>query len=79
MPLRELVIHRSNIRDLTPLKDMPLTRLDLKDCRRVTDLMPLKGMKLTSLGVQNCGEISDFSALKGMPVNQAQLSRPVAG
>jgi hypothetical protein len=36
----------TKVSDLSPLKDMPLTRLQL-DGTKVTDLSPLKGMPLT--------------------------------
>jgi serine/threonine protein kinase/DNA-directed RNA polymerase subunit RPC12/RpoP len=74
MPLRELMLHRSEIRHLAPLAGMPLARLDLYQCRHITDLTPLKRMKLTYLRVQGCGTIADYSVLKGMPLTNLSLA-----
>jgi len=53
--------------DLSPLKDMPLTSLNLNGCNQVQDLTPLKGMPLAflSLDVQSAGcQVRDLEPLK---------------
>jgi serine/threonine protein kinase len=52
--------------DLSPLKGMPLSRLDCRGTQ-VSDLSPLKGMPLIWL---ECGvtKVSDLTPLKGMPL-----------
>jgi hypothetical protein len=47
----------SQVRDLTPLKGMPLTSLNLDGCKQVRDLTPLKGVLLTSLSLARCGDV----------------------
>ena len=44
----------ADVRDLSPLRNMPLTSLNLKNCQQVQDLSPLRGMLLTSLNVHFC-------------------------
>jgi hypothetical protein len=61
------------VRDLSPLKGIPLTSLDLYDCRGVQDLSPLHGMPLTVLGLHGCA-VQDLSPLKGMPLTSLDLS-----
>jgi hypothetical protein len=55
---------RGKLADLTPLRGLPLDRLNLNSAR-VSDLEPLRGMPLTIL---HCGEtrVADLSPLKGM-------------
>jgi serine/threonine protein kinase len=53
------------VADLTPLKDIPITVLHLKQCRQLSDLGPLKGMPLTKLDVSYTA-VSDLTPLKGM-------------
>jgi hypothetical protein len=61
------------VRDLTPLKDIPLTSLILKNCGEVRDLTPLKGMRLTTLRLEGCG-IRDLTPLQGMPLTEVTLT-----
>jgi serine/threonine protein kinase/Leucine-rich repeat (LRR) protein len=56
------------LKDLSPLKGLPLTTVSFASSR-VSDLSPLRGMKLTGIGVQSC-PITDFSPLQGMPLEQ---------
>jgi formylglycine-generating enzyme required for sulfatase activity len=81
-PLRELKYLRglrmegnyslnSRISDLSPLKNLPLTRLYIYNSLRVTDLSPLKGMQLQDLDTTGC-PIADFSPLAGMPLQILQ-------
>jgi len=61
------------VRDLSPLKGMPLNSLDLSSCSSVEDLSPLKGMPLNSLSLYGCSLVKDLSPLKGMPLNSLNL------
>ena len=61
----------TGISDLSPLKGMPLTWLDLHECP-VTDLSALKGMRLTQLDLREC-PVTDLSPLKGMPLTSLNL------
>ncbi|MDB5338996.1 MAG: hypothetical protein JWN70_4615 [Planctomycetaceae bacterium] len=56
----------SQLEDLSPLKDLPLTRLNIRNTQ-VQDLKPLSGMRLNSL---DCAfmPVSDLSPLKGAPL-----------
>jgi Leucine-rich repeat (LRR) protein len=64
MALKTLWAGGSQVRDLTPLKEMPLTELIIPGTQ-VQDLSPLKGMPLTSLGISGT-QVRDLSPLAGM-------------
>jgi serine/threonine protein kinase len=56
------------IADVTPLRGMPLTKLNLGyNHATLTDISPLKGMQLRRLVIQDT-KVSDLSPLKGMPL-----------
>ena len=68
MPLTRLYLWNvSQVRDLEPLKGMPLTSLTLGQAQ-VQDLGPLKGMPLTELNLDDCTQVRDLDLLKGMPL-----------
>gem|GEM_PF-2404913 len=58
--------------DLTPLRQLSLTRLALVRAR-LTDLTPLKGLKLTRLNLFGTHLVSDLSPLAGMPLEALSL------
>ena len=66
--------------DLTPLKGMPLTILNLIRCSDVHDLTPLKGMPLTILQLQET-QVTDLTPLKGMKISviECQLGKITNG
>jgi Leucine-rich repeat (LRR) protein len=73
MPLTDLsLLQCGQVRDLTPLKGMKLTVLNLYNSR-VADLTPLKGMKLTVLSLYNSG-VADLTPLEGMKLERIALS-----
>lgn len=59
--------------DLTPLLGIPLTSLNLSNCKKLCDLSPLKGMPLVSLDISACENVTDLSPLQGMPLTSLQL------
>lgn len=61
------------VNDLTPLKGMPLTSLNLYHCVGLRDFSPLAGMKLTRLSVQNCGQVRDLAWMRGMPLTELDI------
>jgi hypothetical protein len=72
MPLTSLNLFGcGQLRDLTPLADMPLTSLDLGGTQ-VADLSTVRGKKLTTL---NCYKtpVSDLTPLEGMPLTSLNL------
>lgn len=71
--LLRLDLRGSPIRDLTPLRRVQLTMLDLSGCTNVTDLKPLQGMPLRVLELGDC-PVSDLSPLKGMPLIRLVLN-----
>ena len=73
-PVIEVHLGGARITDLTPLKDMSLTRLNLSGAVSITDLMPLKGMPLTRLNLSFADGITDLTPLNGMPLTQLDLS-----
>jgi hypothetical protein len=62
------------LRDLAPLRGMPLTFLDLSFSPQLQDLTPLKGMQLTSLDLWSCDLISDLTPLRGLPQDKVPTS-----
>ena len=70
--LKDLSISDTEISDLSALKGLKLTRLDVSGTR-VTDLSPLKGMKLTGM-VCIGARVSDLSPLDGMPLLELNLA-----
>jgi hypothetical protein len=76
MPLTSLDVggwvgESAGVRDLSPLKGMPLTSLNLRACP-VQDLEPLRGMPLTSLEL-GLTPVRDLSPLKGTKVTSLLL------
>jgi Leucine-rich repeat (LRR) protein/tRNA A-37 threonylcarbamoyl transferase component Bud32 len=63
--LLELDLANMQIADLSPLAGMPLGKLDLAKCTKVTDLSPLRGMSLTELVVSGTG-VTSLEPLHGM-------------
>ena len=61
------------VRDLTPLKGMPLTWLSLFGCEQVRDLTPLKGMPLTVLSLYRCVQVRDLTPIQGMKLTSLDL------
>jgi hypothetical protein len=59
--------------DLSPLKSLPLTTLDLHGTL-VRELAPLKGMSLTSLYLWWCGQVRDLESLRGMKLTHLDLN-----
>jgi len=69
-----LDLSNSNITDLSPLKAMPLTRLNLAHCTGVHDLFPLKDMPLKELRLDGCHRITSLEPLRGMPLAGLSIS-----
>jgi len=61
----------TNVKDLTPLKGMPLKELYL-DFTKVKDLSPLKGVPLEVLWL-SCTKVTDLTPLDGMPLERLHL------
>jgi serine/threonine protein kinase len=70
--LLELDLNGTGIADLTPLKGIPFTSLNLLKTQ-VRDLSPLKGMYLTNLDLHST-LVNDLSPLKGMPLTSLNIS-----
>jgi serine/threonine protein kinase/Leucine-rich repeat (LRR) protein len=62
------------IEDLTPLKGLPITNLEMADTR-VRDLSPLAGMRLVYLVADANPNLTDLRALKGMPLEHASFAQ----
>jgi serine/threonine protein kinase/Leucine-rich repeat (LRR) protein len=63
---------RGKLRDLSPLKGMTMTHLDLSDNARLSDLSPLNGSRLTHLGCTGT-HVTDLSVLRGMALEELWL------
>lgn len=71
--IRELYLTQTNVKDLTPLKNLSaLTILHLNGCP-VADLSPLEGLRLEVLyAIQT--KVKDLSPLEGMPLKELDLT-----
>jgi serine/threonine protein kinase len=83
--LLELDLSQSDVADLSPLKGMPLAKLQMISCANVSNLEPLRGMPLEELRVSRT-KVSDLSPLSGMKLKRfwaanapIQDIRPLAG
>ena len=63
----------SQVRDLSPLRNMPLDSLFLNDCTELRDLRPLQTMKLTELDLGGCAQCQDLTPLRGMKLAKLSL------
>jgi hypothetical protein len=75
MPLTELSLCGYPLSRLEDIKGLPLTSLDLTNCRWLSSIEPLAGMKLTSLSLRGCSGLKgDLTALRGMPLAHLNLT-----
>jgi tetratricopeptide (TPR) repeat protein len=61
------------VKDLSPIKDIPLTSLSVSSCDQLLDLTPLKGMPLTTLDLTYCMQVRDLSPLHKLPLTSLDL------
>lgn len=73
LPLQRLCIGGVATHTLAPLKNMPLTTLEMESMPYVSDLSPLKGMSLKSLTIWRCLKIRDLTPLDGMKLQTITL------
>ncbi|MBD3346170.1 MAG: protein kinase [Chitinivibrionales bacterium] len=59
---------RHSITSLSPLRYMPLSRLDIHNWSSIKTLSPLTSMDLRWLNISKCTSINDISPLRGMPL-----------
>ncbi|MFC1462532.1 SUMF1/EgtB/PvdO family nonheme iron enzyme [Verrucomicrobiota bacterium] len=64
--ITKVMLYGRKISDISPLKDLPLTLLNLPSTK-ITDISVLKGMPLKFLYLKG-SPVTDVSALKGMPL-----------
>jgi len=62
------------IADLAPLKDVPVTRLCLQGCYRITDVSPLESTKVAWLNIART-RVMDLSPLRDLPLTDLILHR----
>jgi Leucine-rich repeat (LRR) protein len=60
------------VRDLQPLRGLPLTSLGVAYCP-IKNLEPLAGMRLTSLDLYNCRQLADLTPLAGAPLTSLEM------
>ena len=68
-----LSLSKSGISDLSVLRDLPITYLDLDGCANVTDLTPLRGMALTGLSLEGCIGVTDLTPLVSMELTSLNI------
>jgi hypothetical protein len=71
--ITEASLYQSGIRNITPLKGLPLIAIDL-GMTQVTDLSPLAGMRLQRLDLENT-PVADLAVLRGMPLTVLKLQQ----
>lgn len=71
LKIERLSVSDSAVRDLTPLKGMPLTDLNV-DRTKVQDLDPLRGASLERLSIAETA-VKDLNPLRGMPLHTLNL------
>lgn len=72
MPIVELDLHRCPFVDLTPLRELKLTKLSISS-DTVTDFSPLRGMPIERLYLNNCANLRDLSPLTELPLRELYL------
>jgi tetratricopeptide (TPR) repeat protein len=65
----------TQLTDLAPLREIPLTKLYLGRCSQLRDLGPLHGMQLKYLSLEQCPQLRDLAPLRGMPLTWLNLQR----
>ncbi|MFN4259995.1 MAG: protein kinase domain-containing protein [Gemmataceae bacterium] len=65
--------HHEVVKDLIPLRDIPLTSLAIFNCDRLEELTPLQGMPLTSLHLYSCPKVRNLVPLQGMALTYLGL------
>jgi eukaryotic-like serine/threonine-protein kinase len=69
---QELNLNDQPVADLSPLRGMALTKLQLEHTK-VTDLTPLQGMPLESLSIAGT-QVADLSPLRGIPLKNLRMT-----
>jgi serine/threonine protein kinase len=54
------------LKDLEPLRGIPLSSVEIYACEQLLDLGPLEGMPLTKLGLRACKGFTSLKPLRGM-------------
>src|SRR5262249_37225837 len=73
LPLRELFLGRTEASDLTPIRKLRLTTLEMNRWGRQRDLSLLRGMPLRSLDLSPCA-ITDLTPLEGLRLESLWLA-----
>ena len=71
--ITEASLYQSGIRNIAPLKGLPLIAIDL-GMTQVTDLSPLAGMQLQKLDLENT-PVADISILRDMPLTVLKMQK----
>jgi tRNA A-37 threonylcarbamoyl transferase component Bud32/tetratricopeptide (TPR) repeat protein len=69
----ELNLERVTVGDLSPLRGLPISRLNLKGQEALTDLSPLVGMPLVWLHLGRARSVTHVRALAGLPLEWLDL------
>jgi hypothetical protein len=77
MPLQTLYCGQTKVRDLTPLKGMKLTLLNL-DLTQISDLSPLAGMPLKELQIRPFPAGPDAEILRSITTLEQINGKPAA-
>jgi hypothetical protein len=69
------LVNCTQFKDLSALKGLPLTTLDISDCTEILDLSGLEKMPLKILRLSSCAKVKDLTPLRGMPLTELDLRR----
>lgn len=72
-PYYEIALRGSDVRDLSPLKELPRLRTLFIESNTLTDIAHLRGLALYRLSL-DCPKLSDLSPLEGMKILDLQLT-----
>ncbi len=72
LPIERLHLPRAGIKDLGPLKGMPLRDLDIRGTP-IVELDPLRGMPLERLVISDTG-VRDIAPLRGMAIKDLEMA-----
>jgi hypothetical protein len=76
IPLVELYLAECSglVGDLSVLKGMKLTELNLGNCKSISSLSGIEGMPLTKLSLYSCSLLANLEPLRGMPLVELNLA-----
>lgn len=73
IPFNSVDLSNSAVSDLSALKGMPISSLNLSNCKNLKDLKEIKDLKLKTLNLSSCRSLKTLAPLKNMPLESINL------